>query len=130
MWIEHCLDIWRWLLLSDPFDDFHDLLASEMKEDMAMQQELKEFFTKNPRGHVEKIRKHEMDASDYFEENGQLLHKETKQVLTINQKDSFTNKLKHVILSGALGPHPLLEQYGLIYKDGALITNREGYRED
>ena len=84
--------------MSDPFDDFHDLLASEMKEDMAMQQELKEFFTKNPRGHVEKIRKHEMDASDYFEENGQLLHKETKQVLTINQKDSFTNKLKHVIL--------------------------------
>ena len=116
--------------MSDPFDDFHDVLVSTQREDVRLQNEMKEFFTKNPKEHVEKIHKHEMETSEYFEEGGQLLHKESKQPLTANQKQAFTNKVKHLILSGAVGPHPLLEQQNLIYKDGAIVANREKYRED
>jgi len=116
--------------LSDPFDDFHDALVTTQREDVRHQNDMKEYFVNNPKEHVDRIHKHEMDASDYIKEDGKLLHKESKEPLTANQKQAFTNKVKHLILSGAVGPHPLLEEQNLIYKDGALITNREKYRED
>jgi len=116
--------------LGDPFDDFHDVLVTTQREDVRLQNEMKEFFVNNPKEHVERIHKHEMEASEYIKEDGKLLHKGSKEPLTANQKQAFTNKVKHLILSGAVGPHPLLEEQNLIYKDGALITNREKYKED